>query len=290
MYNFFLKYLENNEPQKVISQRGIKFRKCINPIIRKLAPLSGHYNLQIVRKSKIPKDVPIIFAPTHGFKDDMLYTLVTMDTHAYILFGSLPQFFHSFDGITAWLNGAILVDRSDRLSRRASIEKMIYAVNQGANLVIFPEGVWNKSENLPILKLYSGIYKVAKQTGAFVVPVATHIEGDTCYSILDEAFELSKYEEKEGMQILRDKMATIKWELMEKYSFFKRSDLEEQGSLQKQWDIYIRTLISQVKYYDYAVEDNAEYQDKNESSFEEIFDFMNHINIKKENAFLLNRR
>ena len=100
----------------------------------------------------------------------------------------------------------------------------------------------------------------------------------------------SKYEEKEGMQILRDKMATIKWELMEKYSFFKRSDLEEQGSLQKQWDIYVRTLISQVKNYDYAVEDNAEYKDKNESSFEEIFDFMNHINIKKENAFLLNRR
>lgn len=31
MYNFFLKYLENNEPQKVISQGGLNLENALIP-------------------------------------------------------------------------------------------------------------------------------------------------------------------------------------------------------------------------------------------------------------------
>ena len=48
-------------------------RKIIHPLIRALAPMTGHYILKIVRKEQMPKHAPIIFAATHSFKDDLLH-------------------------------------------------------------------------------------------------------------------------------------------------------------------------------------------------------------------------
>ncbi|MDD4809491.1 MAG: 1-acyl-sn-glycerol-3-phosphate acyltransferase [Bacilli bacterium] len=287
MYNFFLNYLKSNNPEDVISSKGIKIRKTINPILRKVAPLTGRYKLQIDRKAQMPSDRPIIYAPTHGFKDDLLYTIATIDDHAYVLFGSLPQFYNTFDGISAWLNGSIIVDREDKESRKASKHKMEKAINLGSNLILFPEGVWNKTQNLLVLKLYPGIYDVAKKTNALVAPVATHIDGDTCYSILDDAFDIYNYDRKEGLILLRDKMATLKWELMEKHSHMCRSDLDNGQSLDKQWNDYINTLIAQVKYYDYNIENKAHYQDKNEVTEEEVFQVLDNVELTRDNARVL---
>lgn len=101
MYNWYLKYLKKNEPEKVLAKTGVTLRKWINPMIRILAPLSCKYKLEFVKKTKLPKGRPLIFAPTHGFKDDVVFSVASIPMNAYILFGSLPQFFHTFDGITS---------------------------------------------------------------------------------------------------------------------------------------------------------------------------------------------
>lgn len=287
MENKFLYYLKNNDPEKVLSKSGIRIRKIINPAIRKIAPLTSKYKLKVERRAQMPSDKSIIYAPTHGFKDDTLFSIVTIQDDAYILFGSLPQFYNTFDGITAWLNGSIIVDRKDKESRKASKEKMEKAIEMGANLLLYPEGVWNKTQNLPMLKLYPGIYDVAKKTGAYVAPVATHLEGNKCYSILDEAFDISQYSKEEGLQILRDKMATLKWELMEKYSTTTRAQLLRQskdGDIKNYWKDYLNYLISEVDYYDTEIENSAHYIDKNETNIEDAFAVFNNVEITKENA------
>ena len=45
-------------------------------------------------------------------------------------------------------------------------------LNQGKNLLIYPEGVWNVTSNLLMLPLFPGIIEMAKETGCDIVPVA----------------------------------------------------------------------------------------------------------------------
>lgn len=81
---------------------------------------------------------PVIWASNHAFKDDTLATILAAKRHAYILFGSLPQFFNTFDGITAFLNGVIMTNRKVSASKKTSTAKAVCAVNYGADLMVFP--------------------------------------------------------------------------------------------------------------------------------------------------------
>lgn len=285
MYNKPLEYLMSNNPDKVLSKQGVQIRKLINPLFRKLLPLTTKNKFHIVRKSIIPKDVPIIFAPTHGFRDDVALTLKTIDSHAYIVYGSMPDFYESIDGYALWCAGTILVDRKNKESRAAVKLKAERAIDLGANIVLFPEGVWNKTPNLIVQKLYPGIYDIAKNKKALIVPIATILEDGVCHAIMDEPFDITKFERQEGLNILRDKMATAKFELMEKYAHANRCDLEP---INQYWNKYLEDLISTANgLYDYEIENTAQYKDKNEISEEEVFAPFKNVEYTSQNARVL---
>lgn len=211
MKNEFLKYLLKNEPTSVISKRGIAVRKSISPLIRNvIAPMSSKNKYIIERNKNLPKDKPLIFAATHGLKDDIACGISAAGRHAYLLFGSLPDFFGTIDGPSLWLNGVILVDRKNKQSRRAAKPKMNYALSLGTNILMFPEGTLNKTENLIVQKLFPGVYDVAKQSGALVVPVVIIQESNKVYAKVCDAFDITQYERQEGLDTLRDLMATPK--------------------------------------------------------------------------------
>lgn len=93
MKNKALRYLLNNDPKKVLSKHGIIIRKMLNPLLQHLMiPLSTKNKLAIERKANIPKDKPIIFAPTHGFRDDVAFSLKTIGRQ-YIYYGDHYQSF-----------------------------------------------------------------------------------------------------------------------------------------------------------------------------------------------------
>lgn len=285
MYNKFLEYLLKNDPEKTISKSGIILRGLINPIIRKALPFTTKTKLKIVRKEEIP-NIPVIFAATHGFQEDIIDTILIADRLAYILIGSLSQIFYSLDGIAAWVNGTILVDRMNDRSRKASKEKMIHALELGASIIIFPEGTWNKSPNQMVSGLFPGVYDVAMATGALIVPIATHREGKYVYGILDKYFDITKYGREEGISILRDKMATLRWELMEEKSFATRSVFPYGEDTNDYWEEYINKLMSEVKFYDYEIELHTKFVDKKTVSPKEAFAFINDLQLTKNNAFL----
>ena len=286
MYNKGLEYLLKNDPTKVMSNKGIKIRKCFHPIFHNvIVPLSSKNNLIIERQATVPQGKPIIFACTHGFRDDVAFSLKTAGVHSYLLYASIPDFYESFDGPALWTNGVIMLDRKDKESRKAAKEKMKYALSLGTNVLMYPEGVWNKTENLVVQKLYPGIYDVAKESGAIVMPLATIQVENTVYSILDEAFDICQYERQEGLNILRDKMATAKYELMEKYAQGNRNDI---GDASAYWDDFLDKLVATANgLYDYEIEDTAQYIDKTITEPDEAFAHLQMLQPNRNNAFLL---
>ena len=135
-----------------------------------------------------------------------------------MLYGSLPDFFYSIDGIALWLNGTVLVDRKDKKSRSSALDKMGRVIDLGGNILMFPEGVWNKSKNNLVLKLYPGIYKLAKQKNAIIVPIASIQVDNNCYSKRMNPIDITKYDEREALEYLRDTLATGKLDLMMRYA------------------------------------------------------------------------
>ncbi len=285
MYNKNLEYLLDNNPDNVLSYRGIRIRKFINPVFRNLVQFTSNNKFHIERTCELPKNRPLIFSPTHGFRDDVAMTIKTIGTHAYLLYGSIPDFYYSIDGIALWVNGTIIVDRKNKESRKASKLKMKKAIELGANVIIFPEGVWNKTENLIVQKLYPGIYDVAKETGALVVPVATILESGFCHSIMEPPFDITEYSKKEGLEVLRDKMATAKYELMEKYSYCERKNLEP---INEYWPNFIEELVKTANgLYDYEIENSAQYIDKNEITEKEVFLPFQNVEMNIHNSKVL---
>ncbi len=289
MQNRFLKYLLKNEPEKVISKSGYKFRKFISSLVRNvLAPATSKNTYHIDKRDDLPTDRPLIFSCTHQVKDDIAMGLASANRHTYLLFASLPDFFGTLDGPALWLNGVILVDRKDKESRSATIPKMKYAIEMGADILMYPEGTLNKTENLVVQKLFPGIYYLAKDVNALVVPMAIIQEGEHIYSKVCEPFDICKYEKQEGLETLRDLMATAKYELMEEHSIISRAEI---GNAKEYWENEMNELVnSMLPFYDFEIENSSQFIDKYEVTYPQAFEHLNTIQPKLNNAFLFNKR
>lgn len=295
-YNKCFEYLINNDPSKVISKYGIKIRQIFHPLLIKLLPFTTKNKLKVVRSAEIPKDKRVIFVPTHGFRDDIALTLKTAKDHAYLVYASLPDFYYSLDGLALWANGVYLMNRADKSSKKALSEKIKRGFQLGVKRVIlFPEGVWNKDPNQIVLDLWPGIYKIAKENNAVVMPIASlnkdmDIDDDkekTCYSILGEPIDLSEYSQEEALRVLRDSMATLKYELMERYSHGKRENI---GDSNKYWNAYVGELINTANgLYDYKVENESEFIQRSKVEESDVFEPMARVQATPENAYVLSK-
>ncbi len=289
MYNSFLKYLLKNSPDETLSKTGSKVRKCLNPVIRFAIPFTTKTKLKILRSAEMPEG-PVVFVSTHGFKEDIVDAVVIAKKQTYILIGSLSQIFHHFDGITSWLNGVILVNRSEKSSRVASKDKMKRAIELGSSILMFPEGTWNKSPNDLTSGLFSGFYDVAKATNTPVALIATHREGKYVYGILDEAFDVSEMTREEATEFLKERMATLRYEMLEEFSKEKRENLPFGQDATDYWKKYIDDLMAEVEFYDYEEELHTKFVDKTITTHEMAFEHLNDLKPNKNNAFLFDKR
>lgn len=289
MQNKYLNYLLDNNPKRVISRKGIVVRRLISPLLRNIVAPMTSKNKYIVEKNKrLPKDRPIIFAATHGLKDDIAIGLCAAGRHTYLLFASLPDFYGTIDGPSLWLNGVLLLDRKNKESRNAAKAKMKYAMSLGADILMYPEGTLNKTENLIVQKLFPGIYDVAIECNALIVPIAIVQEGKNVYAKTCDAFDICQYERQEGLNILRDVMASAKYELMEKYSKISRIQI---GNAKMYWQSFLDDLVNQMlPFYDYEIENSSQFIDKNEITYYQAFEHLNDIIPRLNNAFLFNKR
>ena len=222
--------LLDNDPDVVLSEKSIRLRrKYIHKLIISIGPQFLNGKILIKENiAELPTDRPIIFAPNHGFLEDAISSILIAEQHAYFVFGSLPQFFNTFNGIASYLNGSILVNRKNKASRQAVIDKAVRALELGANLILYPEGVWNKTANKLTLEYWPGIIKIAKKSNALIVPIVHLLTENKIHSSRLEPFDVKQYSDDkvhEALVDLRTIMNTELWELMEKCARVTRDDI-----------------------------------------------------------------
>lgn len=295
-------YLLKDDPNETVSKRGVEIRKLVNHIIKKIGPsflmvpqvfedrneLTGTNNY--ASKIEIP-DSPVIWASNHAFKDDTLASILAIERNAYIIFGSLPQFYNTIDGLTAWLNGVIMTNRKVKSSKAASLEKAKKVVEYGADIMMFPEGVWNKTSEKLLLNLWPGIYRISVENNMKVVPVVHYIKDCTeiktpdniIHTVIDDPIDLTGMSEKSGLEYLREVIGTWYYLMLEKYGkTTRKEEMKGYVSSVEKWEHELNERINTAGRYDYQIETSAEYIDFNQL---ELFNAYNDIaNIKNVNA------
>lgn len=279
-----LSYLLDADPKIAISPRGVKRRRRINPIIK---ALGKHFldNPQIFEnrnflrssgctdpapdKGIVLPNEPVIWASNHGFKDDTLASILAAQRHAYILFGSLPQFYNSFDGVTAWLNGVAMANRKVPASRKTSIPKAIRAINCGADLLIFPEGIWNKSPSALAINLWPGIYRIACETGAKIVPIVHYLrdndisKNNPIHTVIDDPIRIDNLTERQALNCIRNVFATWYYLMIEAYGKSTRREIIGAASTTTEaWERQLAERTGLVAHYDREIELWADYRPK----------------------------
>lgn len=278
-------YLLDNDASKTVSSKEIEFRKKISPLIHKIAPatLSNHQVIEnrnrLLEPDKlyVPEDKgivlpdePVIWVANHAFKDDTLASVLAQSRQASILFGSLPQFYNTMDGLTAWLVGiAAMVNRCSKASRHSSFDKCVETIKNGGDLFIFPEGAWNRTPNRLMIDLWPGVYRIAKATGAKVVPMAHYISDCAAlnnpdvliHTVVDDPIKIDDLEEEEALQLIREKIGTWFYLMMEQYGQSTREkELEGFESSHEAWTQKLKDRIATVNYYDLNVENKVSYK------------------------------
>ena len=317
MFYFLIKcfgYLLDNDPEKVVSKQGILIRKKINFLIKSLGP-SFLKNPQIfenreeLMKGKtfnktseifLPQE-PVIWVSNHAFKDDTLASILAAKRHAYILFGSLPQFFNTIDGITSWINGVVMTNRKLKDSKQASIPKALRVIDYQTDLMAFVEGVWNKTPEKPLLDIFDGVYRIAKERGCKIVPIVHYMRDngiiyknpyeknnpnfiydkslDPIHTIVDEPIRIDDLSQKAALEYIREILSTWFWLMAEKYGESTReNEVQFFHDSKAAWDFRLNERISTVDKYDKEIELSADYRSK-ESFYNVWNDIANIQNI-----------
>lgn len=298
-------YLLDPEDMSSFTKEGIKKRKVFNAIVRRLGPaflktkqimedrkeLAGDYF--DVAPLNIP-DEPVIFVSNHGFRDDILGSLLAAGRHAYVMFGSLPQFYNEIEGPLLFGNGTILVNRKVKESRAASLDKSKSVIENGCSLIVFPEGVWNKSPNQLTLPLWRGAYEIAKQTGAKIVPIVHYIKDPTLttpkeenpfHTVVDNPIDVSEMTEKEALDAISEKFSTWNFLMMEKYGQSTREEvLGGFSNSQEAWEEQLRLRSQTADKYDFEMETTADYRPKKVVLPEDVFSSIAELELTPENA------
>lgn len=275
-------HLLSPDPDRALSERGVKVRRRLNFLIHALGPRLMPFR-QVIEdrnallgidgrgQSEPIPDEPVIWCANHSFIEDTLATvLAAAGRHGYILFGSLPHFFNTFDGLAAYINGVVMSNRKMAKSRRSSVEKCVRVLRFGADLIAFPEGVWNKTPDRLMLDLWPGMYRIARETGCKAVPVAHYIadprgkpKDNPIHTVVGEPLDIAQLEEKEAIALLRDTIAGWYYLMMEKYGQSTREQLlGECATSREAWDDYLARHTAAVRYYDLAIETSADYRPK----------------------------
>ena len=283
-----LDYLLDTDPNVCIKKYGVKFRRALNPIVKKIAPLFMQSKQVIEDRNKLmypkgPKkrdkkysseielpEEPVIWMANHAFKDDVVATICAAKRHGYLLLGSVPQFYNQFDGVAAYVNGVVLANRKVKSSKKASIDKSVKAMSYGADLIMFPEGVWNKTPHIPIISLWSGIYRIAKKTGAKIVPVVHYTtdmlnkdKESIIHTVIDDPIDISDMTQEEALDYLRDIMATWSYLMMEKYGkSTRKKEIGKHATSQEAWEEHLKERVKTADRYDIEIETNADFRPK----------------------------
>lgn len=266
------------------SKAVMRFKDLIRPILSLIAGFRVPYKVIIEQPCRPLPDKPVIYTVNHFcFADTPIVGRITQK-RSYILLGKQRLGFS--DWLYFILNGVIFVDRKDKEDTAASKQAMSAYLSKGRSIVMFPEGTWNLTENQLILPMKWGIIDIAKEIGAQIIPTALEYDREKkrCFVRFGEPMVfLSEDNKAEAILILRDTLATMRWEYWERNGTFSRKDLDMDAEREK--------LFYSVEEYppiDWEYESSCIYQPYTDT--EDAFAHLDRLIPCKENAFLFRNR
>ena len=292
--------------------KKVKYSYFFTKQLLKLITLLNGEKIVIMNKDKevFPENRPIIFANTHRFKPDFEKITISTSIPSSIV---ASDFINPYKKISGWYfntRSAIFVDPNSKEDKKYSYELMKKYLKNNINCSIFPEAVWNLSSNRIILDTFFGTVKAAIETNSIVVCNAIERYDKTYYINRSKYIDFSeiskKYvsksfneldenniEEKKIKQtiiiecnnILRDTLATLLFEIWEKYAnengLCKRKEISD-----NYWNEFVKSLTNEWPGYD--MQDNIKQQYQNQQFIiqNQVQDDISKIIPKKNNIFL----
>lgn len=263
------------------NQKNLNLKKAIHPILLKIMKIALNKELIIFNKEMPKIEGPVIYAVNHTNCHDVPAITQVIKKHMCILAGA--ENLRLIDKTLFNLNGVVFVNRDNKNSKRNSKEEVIKVILNGNSLLIFPEGTWNISENKPMLPLNWGIVEIAQKTNVPVIPIALEYQEDKYFAnIGDPIFFDIKEDKKDGIIKLRDSLATLRWEIWEKYNNELRKNVSLDAFKQK-----VESNYDEYEKMDRNYEQSLILKDG--INAEEVFNHLKTLEYNKKNAFLIGK-
>lgn len=233
---------------------------------------------------------PIIYACAHVEYDDIEAAFETIKKPCWLFLGDPRELYKNIDGFMLYLNGVIPLDTNDKQDRHIAKETAVQLLKSGGNLLIFPEGAWNITENLPVMKLYSGTAEIAIRTQSDIIPMAVEKYKNNIYVHIGENISVDNYELSDKYlltEILRNKLAELKWYCWENIGINKRENFPDGYG-----EIFLKEILGTAKLgYTFSLQDilDTMFNDKNIVTYQQAFEHMEYIKPCIKNAFLFNK-
>ena len=279
---------KNYDAVHFTTDSGIRIRRFLHPLIHMGIRVAVDRPIDIIRYPALSKGKNYIFAAGHSFPGEIASNLSVIDRKTWVLLGTTDQVDHNPQMLAAWANGMIYVDKFSSESRRESMKKMKRILLAGDSVLMFPEGVLNNSENLLCMPVYPGFYHLSQETGVEVVPIVSHAEHDA-KRIMVAAGDPMSFDDKsknEAMDELRDALATLRFEMIERLPQLERRSLSGDihlQHLQKRRDTYLETKWVEPNWD----EEIMMYHRKGITYADEVRASLDNVRITPDNAGIL---
>lgn len=268
---------ENGVPLK-----GIEIRKKIHKLLLSLIKIDRKLckeTIEVIKDERIETNKPIIYACTHIGGNDIQRTFEAIKDHAYLFLGDPRSLYKDVAGLMLYLNGVICLETNNKTDRFIAKNRAVELLKNGGDLLIYPEGSWNITDNLPCMKLYTGTVKMALETGAEIIPMAIEQYGKKFYVNIGKNMVLNKSLSVDELNDnLRDTLATLKWDIWESQGIFERTSINQSFV-----DKFKQDIVDKCEF-GFTIDDvyKTMYKDPKITTYEEAFSFTKRIVLNKK--------
>ncbi|MBP3922248.1 MAG: 1-acyl-sn-glycerol-3-phosphate acyltransferase [Ruminiclostridium sp.] len=235
--------------------------------------------------------IATIYACAHIGGNDIQRAFQVINDPSYLMLGDPGILYRMPIYLGLKLNGVIPLETNDKTDRKIAYARAIELLNSGGNLLIYPEGAWNVSPNLIMMKTFTGTVRMAQETNAEIVPIAMEQYGDKFIINIGKNYRIPQNSYKntdELNQELRCILATLKWDIMESQELSLRANIPKDYL-----DDFQTEIIGRCNFgYGFTLEDALKeaFHDKNVTNSEDVFAHMNALIPNGANTFLYNKR
>lgn len=254
------KFRKNNINGRKLPFTEIKYRKKLHNCLRRALSIKSKLcglSYEFVNKSDQSQNETVIYAVTHIGKYDFEMLMEAYDGYFVPVAGDWELMYGTVDDYFLRLNGVIYIDTNNKEDRKNTYDAMVNFLNQGIPILIFPEGIWNVTENLPIMKLFPGVVKAANECRIPIVPIGMEQRDKHFYINIGNKMNLTELDEKAAVEKLRDALASLKWQIWEQLPVEKRQNISDDyyetfiNSRLAEWSPCTMNLINSRMFKDY---------------------------------------